>query len=88
MSGNLKTSDLTHRQQAVLPVMAAAPSLAEAARISGFNERTLRRWLDDDDFRAELTRLRQESAETRPPRTPGTHAPWRLRPVRSHGRPR
>ena len=66
MSGNVRqseNSDLTHRQQAVLPVMAAAPSLAEAARISGFNERTLRRWLDDDDFRSELTRLRQESAE-------------------------
>ena len=30
--------------------------------MSGFNERTLRRWLDDDDFRAELTRLREESA--------------------------
>ena len=66
MSGNVRQTenfDLTHRQQAVLPVMAAAPSLAEAARMSGFNERTLRRWLDDDDFRAELTRLRQESAE-------------------------
>ena len=66
MSGNVRqseNSDLAHRQQAVLPVMAAAPSLAEAARISGFNERTLRRWLDDDDFRSELTRLRQESAE-------------------------
>ena len=36
---------------------------AQAARISEFAERTLRRWLDDDDFRGELTRLRQESAE-------------------------
>ena len=66
LSGNVRQTEnfgLTQRQQAVLPVMAAAPSLAEAARISGFNERTLRRWLDDDDFRAELARLRQESAE-------------------------
>ena len=66
MSGNVRRSenfDLTHRQQAVLPVMATARSLAEAARVSGFTERTLRRWLDDDDFRAELARLRQESAE-------------------------
>ena len=54
---------LSPHQQAVLPVMASAPSLAQAARISGFSERTLRRWLDDDDFRGELTRLRQESAE-------------------------
>ena len=43
--------------------MASTPSLAVAARMSGFNERTLRRWLEDNDFRAELTRLRQESAE-------------------------
>ena len=66
MSGNVRrieNFDLPHRQQAVLPVMASAPSLAQAARISGFAERTLRRWLDDDDFRGELTRLRQESAE-------------------------
>ena len=42
--------------------MAAAPSLAEAARVSGFSERTQRRWLEDDNFRDELTRLRQESA--------------------------
>ena len=66
MSGNVRRIEnfnLSHRQQAVLPVMASAPSLAQAARISGFSERTLRRWLDDDDFRGELTRLRQESAE-------------------------
>ena len=66
LSGNVRrieNSNLSHRQQAVLPVMASAPSLAQAARISGFSERTLRRWLDDDDFRGELTRLRQESAE-------------------------
>ena len=42
--------------------MAATPSLAEAARVAGFSERTLRRWLEDDHFRDELTRLRQESA--------------------------
>ena len=59
----IENSNLSHRQQAVLPVMASAPSLAQAARISGFAERTLRRWLDDDDFRGELTRLRQESSE-------------------------
>ena len=66
LSGNVRrieNSNLSHRQHSVLPVMASAPSLAQAARISGFAERTLRRWLDDDDFRGELTRLRQESAE-------------------------
>ena len=66
MSANVRrieNSNLSHRQWAVLPVVASAHSLAQAARISGFSERTLRRWLDDDDFRGELTRLRQESAE-------------------------
>ena len=66
MSGNVRrieNFDLPHRQWAVLPVMASAPSLAQAARICGFSERTLRRWLDDDEFRGELARLRQESAE-------------------------
>ncbi len=65
MSADVRRSEnlqLTHRQQAVLPVMAATPSLAEAARVAGFSERTLRRWLEDDHFRDELTRLRQESA--------------------------
>ena len=44
-------------------VMASAPSLAQAARTSGFAGRTPRRWLEGDDIRGELTRLRQESAE-------------------------
>ena len=66
LSGNgrrIENFKLSPRQQTVLPVIASTPSLAQAARISGFSERTLRRWLDDDDFRGELTRLRQESAE-------------------------
>ena len=66
LSGNVRrieNSNLSHRQQAVLPVMASAPSLAQAARKCRFSERTLRRWLDDDDFRGELTRLRQQAAE-------------------------
>ena len=66
LSGNgrrIENFKLSPRQQAVLPVIASTPSLAQAARISGFSERTLRRWLADDDFRGELTRLRQESAE-------------------------
>ena len=69
MSANVRDSeisglsDLTLRQQAVLPVMVNSPSLAEGARLSGVSERTLRRWLDDDAFRDELARRRQESAD-------------------------
>ena len=43
--------------------MVNSPSLAEGARLSGVSERTLRRWLDDDAFRDELARRRQESAD-------------------------
>ena len=66
MSANVRDSEisgLTLRQQAVLPVMVNSPSLAEGARLSGVSERTLRRWLDDDAFRDELARRRQESAD-------------------------
>ena len=66
MSGNerqIEKSPLTFRQQSALPIIAASPTIAQAARTAGVGESTLRRWLDDDDFRAELVRLRQESAE-------------------------
>ena len=54
-------SRLTPRQQAVLPVVALAPSIAQAARESGLSERTLRRWLDDPNFREQLSRLHREA---------------------------
>ena len=56
-------SPLTHRQQAVLPILAVAPSVAEAARQSKLDRRTLHRWLQDDDFRQELQRIRHEAAD-------------------------
>ena len=65
MSGNereIEKSNLTFRQQSALPIVAASPTIAQAARTSGIGESTLRRWLEDDHFRDELTRLRQESA--------------------------
>ena len=55
-------SGLTFRQQSALPIIAVSPSIAQAARTSGIGESTLRRWLEDDQFRDQLTRLRQESA--------------------------
>ena len=57
-----KISSLPRRQQAALPIIAATPTLAQAARSSGIGESTLYRWLQDDRFRDELTRLRQEAA--------------------------
>ena len=64
MSANdreIEISELTFRQQAALPTIALARSLAQAARDTGVAERTLRRWLEDPSFRQELDRLRQES---------------------------
>ena len=65
MSGNereIEKSNLTFRQESALPIIAASPSIAQAAGAAGIGESTLRRWLEEDDFRDELTRLRQESA--------------------------
>ena len=53
---------LTFRQQSALPIIAASPTIAQAARSSGIGESTLRRWLDDSNFRDELVLLRRESA--------------------------
>ena len=55
-------SNLTFRQQSALPIIAASPSIAQAAGAAGIGQNTLRRWLEEDDFRDELARLRQESA--------------------------
>ena len=65
MGGNervIEKSNLTFRQRSALPIIAASPTIAQAARTSGIGESTLRRWLEEDSFRDELTRLRQESA--------------------------
>ena len=65
MSGNereIEKTDLTFRQQSALPIIAASPSIAQAASASGIGESTLRRWLEEESFRDELARLRQESA--------------------------
>ena len=65
MSGNekeTKNSSLTIRQQSALHIIAASPTVAQAARTSGIGESTLRRWLADNRYRQEVTRHRQESA--------------------------
>ena len=66
LSGNdRKTgiSSLTPRQQAVLPVLAISPSIAQAARDTGVSERTLYRWLDDTEFQEQLSRFHQAAYE-------------------------
>ena len=57
-----KNHGLTHRQQTALPIIAAAPTIAQAARSAGVTNATLHRWLNEPAFRQELTRQRQETA--------------------------
>ena len=53
---------LTRRQQAVLPIVALAPSITQAATDSGVSQRTLYRWFQDPDFREALSNFLQECA--------------------------
>ena len=54
---------LTARQLSALPYLASYPSVRQAAKVSGIGKSTLYRWLEDDHFREELIRLREETAE-------------------------
>ena len=66
MDGNdreTKISLLSSRQQGALPVLAAAPTIAQAARDCRVSESTLRRWLRDPAFAEELGLLRQQYAD-------------------------
>ena len=54
---------LSNRQREVLPHIAASDSLAEGARRANISRTTIYRWLEDDDFRAELSRVRAEMAD-------------------------
>ena len=57
-----ENSGLSSRRQQALPIIAAAPTLAQAARSSGIGQGTPYRWLQDNRFRHELTRLRPNTA--------------------------
>ena len=70
MSANgreIEFSELTFRQQAALPTIALARSLAQAARDTGVAERTLRRWLEDPSFRQESYDLARQQAQAAMP---------------------
>ena len=61
--GETNLSDLTFRQQAALPVIAFAPTIAQAARSTGIGESTLRRWLSDPAFSQQIDRMRHDTAQ-------------------------
>ena len=54
---------LSRRLILVLPILAAAPNLTEAAKEAGISEATLRRWRQDEHFKAEMDRLTNEISE-------------------------
>ena len=66
MSGFVRDSQeiqLSRRQVQALPYLVSAPTLAEAARRAQITDRTLRRWLNDYEFRQEFERLRRAANE-------------------------
>ena len=66
MFGNerdLKSFGLSTRQQGALTIIAAAPTVAQAARDAHISEATIRRWKKDPTFSEQLDLLRSELAE-------------------------
>ncbi len=59
----IKNPGLSPRQQSALHILAAASSIAQAARISKVGRRTLHRWRQDPEFRDQLAQLQRQSAE-------------------------
>ena len=62
-NGTNGTASLTDKQLQALPYLVAAPSLSEAAKLAEVGRTTLYRWMEDDEFRRELERLRSEALD-------------------------
>lgn len=60
---HLDSNDLTPRQQAAIPHIAAHATLSDGAEAADISRSTLHRWMNDDKFRIELTRMREEASE-------------------------
>ena len=52
---------LTHRQITALPYLVASPTVTEGARLASISRRTVHRWMEDDHFRVQFERLRDEA---------------------------
>ena len=57
-----ETGGLSRRQLAALPYLVAAPTMADAARMTSIGRATLYRWMNDPDFRHRLEALRADAA--------------------------
>ena len=60
---DLSSVSLSRRQLLAIPLIASAPSTLQGARAAGIGRATLYRWLDDDNFRQELQRVRDAAAQ-------------------------
>ena len=58
-----RSNALTDKQLHTLPHLVTAPSLSEAARRADVGRTTLYRWIEDDEFRRELERQRNEALD-------------------------
>lgn len=57
------TASLTDKQLQALPYIVTSPSVSEAAKLAEVARSTLYRWMENDEFRRELERLRSEALE-------------------------
>ena len=56
-------TSLSRRQSLAIPVIAVSPSISAGARAIGVSRTTLRRWMQEPEFRAELERARQDAVQ-------------------------
>ena len=56
-------SDLTRNQNKAIKALLEYPTIEQAAEAIGVNPRTIYRWLDDRDFKAELSRAEGEALD-------------------------
>ena len=54
---------LSPKQDKAIVALLSTPTVDGAAEIAGVNRSTVHRWLNEDEFRAELTRRRNEIAD-------------------------
>ena len=54
---------LSHRQQVAIPHIAAHNTFTAGAEAADISRVTLHRWMNDDRFRIEVTRMRQEASD-------------------------
>jgi hypothetical protein len=49
------------KMEAAIAALLTRPSIEDAARVTGVGEKTMRRWLDEPEFRARYLKARRES---------------------------